>query len=83
MRSALITDLGQMTKNYLYLRAALVAQVVKNWPTMQETQILSLGWEDLLEKGMTPHSSILAWIIPLTKEPGRLQFTVSESDTSR
>ena len=72
-----------MTKNYLYLRAALVAQVVKNWPTMQETQILSLGWEDLLEKGVTPHSSILAWIIPLTKEPGRLQFTVSESDTSR
>ena len=62
-----------MTKNYLYLRAALVAQVVKNWPTMQETQILSLGWEDLLEKGMTPHSSILAWRIPWTEEAGRLQ----------
>ena len=60
-----------------------MAGTVKNWPTMQETQILSLGWEDLLEEGMTPHSSILAWIIPLTKEPGRLQFTVSESDTSR
>ena len=56
--------------------------MVKNRPTMQETQILSLGWEDPLEKGMAPHSSVLARIIPLTKEPDRLQFTVSESDTS-
>ena len=80
-RSALITDLGQITKNDLYLRAALGAQAVKNSPAMQKTQIPSLGWEDSLEKGMAPHSSILAWIIPLTKEPGRLQFTVFQSQT--
>ena len=58
-----------------------MAQVVKNRPTMQETQILSLAWEDPLEKGMTPHSSVLARIIPLTKEPDRLQFTVFQSQT--
>ena len=67
-----------MTKNYLYLRAALVAQVVKNWPTMQETQILSLGWEDLLEKEIATHFSILAWKIPWREEPLRLQFMGSQ-----
>ena len=41
-----------------------VAQTVKSLPAMQETQILSLGWEDPLEKGMAIHSSILAWRIP-------------------
>ena len=51
--------------------------MVKNQPTMQETQVLSLGWEDL-EKGMTPHSSILAWEIPWTEEPGRLQSMGSQ-----
>ena len=50
----------------------LVAQTVKNLPTMQETQVRSLGSEDPLEKGMTTHSSILAWRIPWTEEPGRL-----------
>ena len=40
---------------------------------MQETQVWSLGWEDLLEKGMAAHSSILAWRIPWTEEPGGLQ----------
>ena len=44
--------------------ASLVAQIVKNLPTMQETQVQSLGQEDLLEKGMATHSSILAWRIP-------------------
>ena len=44
-------------------------------PTMQETQIQSLGWEDLLEKEMAPHSSILAWRIPWTEEPAGLQST--------
>ena len=43
---------------------SLVAQVVKNLPTMQETWVRSLGWEDPLEKGMATHSSILAWRIP-------------------
>ena len=52
---------------------SLVAQMVKNPPAMQETWVQFLGWEDLLEKGMATHSSILAWRIPLTEEPGRLQ----------
>ena len=47
-------------------RASLVAQLVKNLPTMQETWIRSLGWEDLLEKGKATHSSILGWRIPWT-----------------
>ena len=47
--------------------------MVKSLPTMQETQIQSLGQEDPLEKEMATHSSILAWEIPWTEEPGRLQ----------
>ena len=45
----------------------------KNLPTVQETQVCSLGQEDPLEKGMAAHSSILAWRIPWTEEPGGLQ----------
>ena len=52
---------------------SLVAQTVKNLPAMQETQFRSLGWEDPLEEGMATHSSILAWRIPWTEEPGGLQ----------
>ena len=52
--------------------ASLVAQTVKNLPAIQETQVQSLGWEDSLEKGMATHSSILAWRIPWTEEPGGL-----------
>ena len=60
--------------NQLYFnRASLVAQMVKNLPIMQETWVQSLGWEDPLEEGMTTHSSILAWRIPRTVEPDRLQ----------
>ena len=51
-----------------------MAQVVKNLLAMQETWVRSLGREDPLEKGMATHSSILAWRIPRTKEPGGLQF---------
>ena len=51
-----------------------MAQTVKNLPAMQETQVLALGWEDPLEKGMATHSSILAWEIPWTEEPGGLQL---------
>ena len=51
----------------------LVAQMVKNLPVMQETQVRFLGQEDPLEKGMAHHSSILAWRIPWTEKPGRLQ----------
>ena len=47
--------------------------MVKNLPAMQETQVQSLGQEDPLEKKMATHSSILAWRIPWTEEPGRLQ----------
>ena len=49
-----------------------MAQTVKNPPAMQETWVLSLGWEDLLEEGMATYSSILAWRIPQTEEPGGL-----------
>ena len=52
--------------------ASIVAQIVKNTPAMQETQVKSLGQEDPLEKGMATHSSILAWRIPWTEEPGGL-----------
>ena len=48
--------------------------MVKNLPAMQETCVRSLGQENPLEKGMATHSSILAWEIPRTEEPGRLQF---------
>ena len=53
--------------------ASLVAQLVKNLPGVWETWVRSLGWEDPLEKGMAIHSSILAWRIPWTEEPGGLQ----------
>ena len=53
-------------------RASLVAQLVKNLPAIWKTWVRSLGWEDSLEEGMAIHSSILAWRIPWTEEPGRL-----------
>ena len=52
--------------------ASQVAQLIKKLQAMQETQVQSLHLEDPLEKGMATHSSILAWKIPWTKEPGRL-----------
>ena len=59
-------------------RASLVTQMVKNLPAMQETQVRSLGREDSLEKGTATHSSILAWRIPWTEEPGGLQSMGSQ-----
>ena len=56
---------------YAY-RTSLVAQTVKNLPAVQKTQIPYLDQEDPLEKGMATHSSVLAWRIPWTEEPGRL-----------
>ena len=53
--------------------ASLVAQMVKNPPAMQEAWVRSLGQEDSLEKDIATHSSIFAWRIPWTEEPGRLQ----------
>ena len=64
----------------------MLAQTVKNLPAMQEAWVLSLGREDPLEKGMATHSSILAWRIPRTEEPGRLcgqVHVVTESDTTK
>ena len=58
-----------------------MAHTVKRLPAMQETQVLSLGWEDPLEQEMVTHSSILAWRIPRTEEPGGLQSTRSQSRT--
>ena len=49
-----------------------MAQLVKTLPEMQETPVQFLGWEDPLEEGVEDHSSILAWRIPWTEEPGRL-----------
>ena len=54
-------------------KCRLVAQMVKNPPAVQETLVLSLGWEDPLEEETATHSSILAWRIPSTEEPGGLQ----------
>ena len=59
-----------MTKPY---RASLAAWLVKNLPAVQETQVTSLGQEDPLEGEMATHSSVLAWRIPWTEEPGGLQ----------
>ena len=55
--------------------------MVKNLPTMWETRVQSLGQEDLLEKGMATHFSMLAWEIPWTEEPGGLQSMGSQSQT--
>ena len=57
---------------YIYIYN-LVAQLVRNLPAVQETQVRSLGWEDPLEKEMATHSSIFAWKFSWTEEPGGLQ----------
>ena len=62
----------------LLIGTSLVAQMVKHLPTMRETQVQSLGWEDLLEKEMATHSSILAWKNPSTEELGGLQSMRSQ-----
>ena len=61
-----------------FVIASLAAQMVKNLPVMQETQVQSLGREDPLENGKVTHSSILAWRIPWTEEPGGLQSMGSQ-----
>ena len=70
-----------MCIKYIYVGLPLMAQMVKNLPLMRETWVRSLGWEDPLEKEMAIHSSILAWKIPWTEEPGGLQsMGAQESD---
>ena len=68
----------QAVRQEFGLALSTVAQTVKRLPTMQETQVQSLGQEDLLEKEMATHSSILAWKIPWVEEPGRLQSMLSQ-----
>ena len=64
-------------------RVSLTAQLGKNLPTMQETRVRFLGWEDALEKEMATHSSVLAWRISWTEEHGGLQsMGLQESDTT-
>ena len=61
-------NLGHLMRSFI----ALVAQMVKCLPTVRKTQVRSVAWEDSLEKEMATHSSILAWEIPWTEEPGWL-----------
>ena len=79
--------MGAVSQSYLrccflgcspHFLASLVAQRIKHLPAMQETWVQSPGWEDPLEKEMATHSSILAWRIPRTEEPGGLQSTGSQ-----
>ena len=67
----------------LVLGASLVAQSVKSQPAMRETWVQSLSWEDPLEKEMATHSSIFAWRIPRTEEPGGLQFMGLQKSQTR
>ena len=84
MQETWVQSLGQadpMEKgmaNHYSIWASLVAQIVKNLPAMQETWVQSLGQKDPLEEEMATHSSILAWRIPCTEGPGRLQSTGSQ-----
>ena len=74
----LSTSLDKFEVFGFHLRASLVAKRLKRLPAMQETQVRSLGQEDPLEKEMATHSSILAWKIPWTEEPGGLQSMGSQ-----
>ena len=72
----------ESSQNELYY-TFLLAQMIKNLPAMQESWVLSLGWEDPLEEEMAPHSSILALKISWTEEPAMLQsMSPKESDTT-
>ena len=75
--------LAQGRRRYLWclrrtIRASLVAQTITTRHATQDTWVWSLGWEDSLDKGMSTHSSVLAWRIPWTEEPGGLQSTGSQ-----
>ena len=81
--NSFISSCRFFVESRFFFRTSLVAQMVKRLPTMQETQVQSLGQEDLLEKEMATHSSILAWKILWTEKPGRLRSLGSqESDTT-
>ena len=76
--SVLISESVILTRGLEGAGASLVAQRLKRLPPMRETRVRSLGREDPLEKEMVTHSSILAWRIPWTEEPGRLQSMWSQ-----
>ena len=79
-------SLGKIPSNFsevvIWHSPSQVAQAVKNSPTMLETQVRSLGWEDPLGKEMATHCNILAWRIPWKEEPGGLQSMGSQTDTT-
>ena len=66
------SEVSQKEKDKYHILIHIYAQMVKHLPAMRETQVQSPGWEDSLEKEMATHSSVLAWRIPGTGEPGRL-----------
>ena len=70
-----------MNLNKFLVMKSLVVQMVKNLPSMQETQVISLDWEDPLEEEMATHSNILAWRIPMNRGTWRLQSMGSQSWT--
>ena len=79
--SPFLSSPQDLTELYSFTSSQLPGgSVVKSLPAMQETRVQSLGWEDPLEKEMTAHPSILAWEIPWTEEPGRLQSTRSQKN---
>ena len=81
LRNDLFSPMLEIIVNLIYciVWASLVAQTVENLPTMRETWVQSLSRKDTLEKEMATHSSNLAWRIPWTEMPGRLQSTGSQS----
>ena len=72
-------NIKKIIKEIKHVLTSLVAQTVKCLPTMWETWVQALGWEDALEKELVTHSSILAWKIPRTEESGRLQSMQSQT----
>ena len=70
-----------LSNDFPRIKGFPVAQTVKNLPVRQETRVQSLSWEVPLEKGMAIHSNTLAWRIPWTEKPGRLQSVESQSWT--
>ena len=67
-----------MTEHFKIKESQIILKILKNLPAMRETWVWSVGWEDPLEEGMTTHSSVLAWRIPWTEEPGGLQSMGSQ-----
>ena len=74
LEASLVTPYGVSCQEARGILGFPVAQLLKNPPAIQQTQVQSLGWEDLLEKEIATHSSILTWRIPWTEEPS--EFTV-------